>query len=120
MNILNALVPYLFPVIFAFAVSGAIAAYKHLEAMLPKNVSGMLEYCVSHAVAAVEQTMEGAGSQNKKEQAEQRVQEMLKALHLSVPIEVIDTVIESTLNQLKELEPQPVATAVLPAIQVKS
>ena len=58
-ELLNLLVPYVVPIIIAFAVSLAAATYQHILRWLPPNQRDMLEYAVSRAVHTVEQIIPG-------------------------------------------------------------
>ena len=99
-ELLNLLVPYVVPIIIAFAVSLAAATYQHILRWLPPNQRDMLEYAVSRAVHAVEQIIPGEASAVKKHEVEIRVAEILRTFHVSMPAEVIDSSIEVAIYAL--------------------
>ena len=128
MNIVNALVPYIAPLVFTFSVAGAAAAYHHLLQFLPEKQRQTLEYAVNRAVTAVEQTLPpGTEHDVKKDAALIRVHDMLAAFHVSLPHSVIDTAIESAVNTMNvmaaEYTPphaEPVEPIAQPATPVKT
>jgi hypothetical protein len=103
-ELLNLLVPYVVPIIIAFAVSLAAATYQHILRWLPPNKRDMLEYAVSRAVHAVEQIIPNEQSAVKKHEAEIRVKEILQTFNMNVPSEIIDTAIESAVQALNALD----------------
>jgi Bacteriophage holin of superfamily 6 (Holin_LLH) len=116
LQILEALAPYIVPVILA--VLGVLV--KNAIDHAPTNVRPVVIDAVHSAVAAVEQVasqqLSGPG---KKQLAIEYVQKQLDAMHINVPEPVISALIESAVYELNLLKPAPVSAPVpsVPAAQ---
>jgi Bacteriophage holin of superfamily 6 (Holin_LLH) len=116
-QILEALAPYLVPVIIA--VLGVLV--KNAIDHLPVNVQPKVYDAVHSAVAAVEQVanqqLSGPG---KKQLAIEYVQKQLDAMHINVPEPVLSTLIEEAvygLHQSQASQPQAVPVSAAPVAQ---
>jgi hypothetical protein len=106
-TLLITLAPYVVPIVFALSA----AFYKSLVTKLPVSVRGEVETIVGNVVLSVEQTAQAMSGPAKKQQAIALISNILKTLHLSVPMSLIDVYIEAAVASLNIDKPKSSAPA---------
>jgi hypothetical protein len=118
-QLLEALAPYIVPVLIAVLSVVVKAAFDQL----PANLHGQVLRVAHTAVQAVEQvaseTLSGPG---KKQLAIEMVMRQLAAMHINVPEPVISDVIESAVYALNQQQAQigtALSSPLVPAVAIK-
>ena len=101
-QLLGDLVPLLIPLVVALG----IWLYQFLMEFLPARQRVSIDHVVRMVVRQVEQTMEGIGSDEKKQAAVMLARQLFGALHLPVPDEhLLDAAIEAAVYELAHVPP---------------
>ncbi len=119
--IVSQIIPIIIPPLVAVSIAGGAALYQGFLQRLPKALHDQVSAIATQAVEAVEQSMQGASGEAKKAAAVQYVQSILGGLHLNVPAQLVDSVIESAVYGLNQyqlaVKPKGQPTQELPIIQ---
>lgn len=101
-TVLTALVPYILPPLLTVCFAGATYLYHSIVTRLPVNIHSRVDAIAQQAVAAIEQSMEGASGQAKKKAATDLVNQVLDGMHLGAAEPMIDAAIESAVYTLHQ------------------
>ncbi len=110
---IQAIILDLIPVLVPAIVGYLVILCKYILARLPENQHAIVTQVAQSVVNAVEQVYGPAAGTDKKTIAENRILDILKAMHITISPTLIDVAIEAAVYALKQdtkdAGPSPVA-----------